>query len=59
VLEVPANAIESLHPREVHRERSAARKLVAEYYRRYPKDLYQTEVERWRDLQSANIEEAA
>ena len=38
------------------RERSAARKLVAEYYRRFPKDLYQTAVESWRDLQSDNIE---
>jgi hypothetical protein len=37
------------------RERSAARRLVAEYYRHYPKDLYQTEVESWRDQQSDNI----
>jgi hypothetical protein len=36
------------------RECSAARKLVAEYYRRFPKDCYQTEVESWRDLQAAN-----
>jgi hypothetical protein len=38
------------------RERSAARKLATEYFRRYPKDRYQTEVEGWRDLQSSNIE---
>jgi hypothetical protein len=31
------------------RGRSAARKLVAEYYRRFPKDRYQTEAESWRD----------
>jgi hypothetical protein len=38
------------------RERSAARKVVAEHYRRFPKDRYQTQVESWRDLQAANIE---
>jgi hypothetical protein len=38
------------------RERSAARKLVAEYYRQYPKAHYQTVVESWRDLQSDNVE---
>ena len=38
------------------KERSAARALAVEYFRRFPKDQYQTEVESWRDLQSANIE---
>jgi hypothetical protein len=38
------------------RERSAARKQAEEYFERYPKDRYQTEVESWRLLQSANIE---
>jgi hypothetical protein len=38
------------------RERSVARKLATEYFRRFPKDRYQTEVESWRNLQSANIE---
>jgi hypothetical protein len=38
------------------RERSAARKLAQEYFERYPKDRYQTEVEIWRHLQSVNIE---
>jgi hypothetical protein len=38
------------------RERSAARKFAQEYFERYPKDRYQTEVESWRRLQSANIE---
>jgi hypothetical protein len=38
------------------RERGAARKLAQEYFERYPKDLYQTEVESWRLLQAANIE---
>ena len=38
------------------RERSAARQLVVDYFRRFPKDRYQTEVESWRNLQSANIE---
>jgi hypothetical protein len=38
------------------RERSAARLQAKEYSERYPKDRYQTEVESWRLLQSANIE---
>jgi hypothetical protein len=38
------------------RELSAARALAADYFRRFPKDRYQTEVESWRDLQSYNIE---
>jgi hypothetical protein len=38
------------------KERSAAKKLAEEYFERFPKDRYQTEVESWRLLQSANIE---
>jgi hypothetical protein len=38
------------------RERSAARKLAKEYFQTFPKDRYQTEIESWRLLQSANIE---
>ena len=38
------------------KERTAARRLVAEYLQRFPKDRYQTEVESWRELQSQNIE---
>ncbi len=38
------------------REHTAARKLAAEYFERFPKDRYQTEVEIWRHLQSQNIE---
>ena len=38
------------------REHTAARKLAKEYFERYPKDRYQTEVESWRNLQSSNIE---
>ena len=34
------------------RERTAAKKLAAEYFERFPKDRYQTEVESWRHLQS-------
>jgi hypothetical protein len=37
-------------------EHTAARKLAKEYFERYPKDRYKTEVESWRNLQSANIE---
>jgi hypothetical protein len=38
------------------RERMAAKKLAAEYFQRFPKERYQTEVESWRNLQSQNIE---
>ena len=38
------------------RLRQAAKKLAAEYFERYPKDRYQTEVESWRHLQSDNVE---
>jgi hypothetical protein len=38
------------------RERTAARKLAAKYFLRFPKEPYQTEVESWRELQSQNIE---
>ena len=36
--------------------RTAARILAAEYFERYPKDRYLTEVESWRYLQSDNVE---
>jgi hypothetical protein len=35
---------------------NAARKHAAEYFQRFPKNRYQTEVESWRELQSQNIE---
>jgi hypothetical protein len=38
------------------RELTTARKVAREYFERYPKDRYETEVESWRHLQSANIE---
>jgi hypothetical protein len=38
------------------KERTAARRLAAVYFQRFPKDRYQTEVESWRELQSQNIE---
>ena len=31
-------------------------KVAAEYFERFPKERYQTEVESWRHLQSDNIE---
>jgi hypothetical protein len=52
----------SVAPRPFHREkftkeRSAARTFAKEYFERYSRDdLYETEVETWRHLQSANIE---
>ena len=38
------------------RNRNHARKLAAEYFERFPKHRFQTEVESWRELQSQNIE---
>ena len=40
------------------REKSHIRKEAgrAEYFERFPKELYQTEFESWRELQSQNIE---
>jgi hypothetical protein len=38
------------------RDRTYARRLAAEYFDKFPKDRYQTEVESWRELQSQNIE---
>ena len=38
------------------KDRNAARRHAAEYFERFPKDRYQTEVESWRHLQSQNIE---
>ncbi len=38
------------------RERTSAKKLATEYFHRFPKDRYQTEVEILRELQSQNIE---
>jgi hypothetical protein len=34
------------------RERNAAKKLAAEYFQRFPKNRYQTEVESWRRLKT-------
>jgi hypothetical protein len=38
------------------KEQSFARQLAKEYFEKYPKDRYQTEVESWREIQSRNIE---
>ena len=38
------------------KEHSAARKLAREYFERFPKDIYLTEVESWRHLPSQNVE---
>jgi hypothetical protein len=38
------------------RELTAARKVAREYFERYPKDRYETEVESWRHVQSQNYE---
>ena len=38
------------------RESSTARKAVREYFKRYPKEQFQTELESWRYLPSQTIE---
>jgi hypothetical protein len=38
------------------KERTAARKHAKEYFERFPKARYRTEIESWRELQSQNIE---
>ena len=38
------------------KERSAARRAIREYFKRYPNELFQTELESWRLLQSQNFE---
>jgi hypothetical protein len=38
------------------REISHARKVAGDYFKRYPKDRYETEVESWANIQSYNIE---
>jgi hypothetical protein len=38
------------------RDLSFARQLAREYFHRFPKDRYETEVENWRQIQSQNIE---
>jgi hypothetical protein len=32
------------------KERTVARRLAAEYFQRFPKDRYKTEIESWREL---------
>jgi len=38
------------------KEQSFARQHAKEYFEKYPKAQYQTEIESWRELQSRNIE---
>jgi hypothetical protein len=38
------------------RESSTARRAVREYFKRYPKEQFQTEIESWRYLPSQTIE---
>jgi hypothetical protein len=38
------------------RPRITARKVTAEYFERFPKGRYLTEIESWRHLQSDNVE---
>jgi hypothetical protein len=43
-------------PDKFTREIKTARTVAREYFERYPKDKYDTVVERWSDIQSYNIE---
>jgi hypothetical protein len=38
------------------RDLTEARRVAREYFLQYPKALYDTEVESWREIQSGNIE---
>lgn len=38
------------------REHNEARRVAKEYFERFPKDRYETEVESWRKIQSSNYE---
>jgi hypothetical protein len=38
------------------KERSARQEAIREYFKRYPNEKFQTEVESWREPQSQNIE---
>jgi len=38
------------------KEQSFAGQHAKEYFEKYPKDRFQTEIESWRELQSGNIE---
>ena len=38
------------------KEQSFARQHAKEYFEKYPKDRFQTEIESWRELQSRDIE---
>ena len=38
------------------KEQSFARQHAKEYFEKYPKDRFQTEIDSWRELQSRNIE---
>jgi len=38
------------------REKFTKERTAAEYFQRFPKERYQTEVENWCELQSQNIE---
>jgi hypothetical protein len=38
------------------KERSAARRAIREYFKRYPNKQFQTELESWRHVRSQNFE---
>jgi hypothetical protein len=37
-------------------EQTSARRTARQFFEKFPKDRYQTEVESWREIQSSNIE---
>jgi hypothetical protein len=44
-----------VRPREIH-QTAPLEKLAAEYFERFPKGRYLTEIESWRHLQSDSVE---
>jgi hypothetical protein len=55
-LDLPAMPRDPYIREKFTRDLSFARQLAKEYFQRFPKDRYETEVEIWRQIQSQNIE---
>ena len=53
--ELSSSAFREKFTKEI-RAPSAARRAIREYFKRYHKEQFQTEVESWRHLQSQNLE---
>jgi len=52
----PSTPVKSARRVSNPRPKKVAKKVAAEYFERFPKDRYLTEIEGWQHLQSDNIE---